>query len=84
MMMIDMVADFVQTFHHATKDPKHPAAVLVHQELGAILGAHLHIDNGKVHWAVDKRYVELMGRIANLGMVSLVTRLEPRFMMGWV
>jgi hypothetical protein len=84
MMTVDMVSDFVRTFYFATKQPRHPAMVLVHQDLGAILGAHLRFDNDKVHWGLDKRYVGLMSRIANLGMLFLVASPEPFFMMGWL
>jgi hypothetical protein len=83
-MAVDPVADFVRTFYLATKQPHHPALVLVHNNIEAVFGAHLRFDNDKVHWVVDKRYVGLMGRIATLGVFLATAYTIPGFMIGWV
>jgi len=83
-MAIDPVTDFVRTFYLTTKQPRHPALVLVHNNIEAVFGAHLRFDNDKVHWGVEKRYVGLMSRIATMGVLLVSAYTVPPFMIGWV
>ena len=82
---VDPLKYLAASFDDATYHPGDPALVLAHHGMRAVLGAHLKLVDGEVHWHLEARYAELFGRIAALA-IAIITLYEPGpgLLVGWV
>lgn len=85
MLSADPATYLPMAFNEATGHPKNPALVLTHHGLKSILGAHLKITEGHIHWQLEARYRGLFGRIAALAC-AVITLYKPdgNLCVGWV
>lgn len=82
---VDPVKYLAAAFDDATCHPSNPALVLAHHGMRALLGAHLTLVDGEVHWELEPRYRDLFGRIA-AAAIAFITLYEPGtgLLVGWV